>query len=127
MVAEAGDPAPVTSVLLGGAVTATCVVAACAAGAGAHWANLAPIAVPAVLVGPALPWRAAARLGGFAVIAAVLVGAVRVVGTDAPPSARLAWHVGHPVLLAAISVAAAAVRDRYRTRGRSEPGGGRRR
>ncbi|MCK9895320.1 hypothetical protein [Frankia sp. AgB32] len=114
VVAQAGGPARIAEgVPLRGAVAATCVVATGAAGAGAHWATLAPIAVPAVLVGPALPWRRAARLAGFAVVAAVLVGGVRrAAGTDAPAAARLAWSIGHSVFLAAVCVAAAAVRDR---------------
>ncbi|KJE25511.1 hypothetical protein FF36_00127 [Frankia torreyi] len=61
-----------------------------------------------MLIGSILPWRSAARLAGFTVVAAVLVGWVQVgsVGADR------GWRCGHPVLLAMVSVGAATVRGR---------------
>ncbi len=106
-----GSAAGAVPVLLRMAVGATFVAALLAVEFGDRWGTLAPVALPAVLVGPMLPWRAAARLAGFTVVAAVLVGCVGAGGVGVGRMGEEGWwRCGHPVLLAVVSAGAAAVR-----------------
>ncbi|MDT3438960.1 hypothetical protein [Pseudofrankia sp. BMG5.37] len=99
---------PMARALLRAGFVAVAVAAACTAAFGDRWETLAPVAVPAVLVGPVLPWRQASLLAGYTVLAAVLVVHVH----DTTVLVDSGWRrIGHSVLLAAITVAAAAIRD----------------
>ncbi|CAJ60596.1 putative integral membrane protein [Frankia alni ACN14a] len=67
--------------------------------------------LPAVLIGPMLPGRAAARLAGFTAVATALVGWVGAGSVDVGSAGEDGWwRCGQPMMLAMVSAGAAAVR-----------------